>query len=99
MCHSRDRRGLSETGFVDGHSVKIEYRWAENRYAQLPALAADLVSRKVDAIFTTGGSVPNADYRPRSSPVIVTIPRQGRGEHRPSGQQPRARQQSLSQLK
>ena len=51
------RRGLSETGFVDGHSVKIEYRWAENRYAQLPALAADLVSRKVDAIFTNGGSV------------------------------------------
>src|SRR5258705_13658126 len=50
------RRGLSETGFVDGHSVKIEYRWAENRYAQLPALAADLVSRKVDAIVTTGQS-------------------------------------------
>jgi putative ABC transport system substrate-binding protein len=44
------RRGLSETGFLDGHSVKIEYRWAENRYAQLPALAADLVSRKVDTI-------------------------------------------------
>jgi putative tryptophan/tyrosine transport system substrate-binding protein len=51
------RRGLSETGFVDGHSVKIEYRWAENRYAQLPALAADLVSRKVDAIVASGGSV------------------------------------------
>jgi putative tryptophan/tyrosine transport system substrate-binding protein len=51
------RRGLSETGFVDGHSVKIEYRWAENRYAQLPALAADLVGRKVDAIFAIGGSV------------------------------------------
>jgi putative ABC transport system substrate-binding protein len=50
-------RGLSETGFVDGHSVKIEYRWAENRYAQLPALAADLVSRKVDAIVASGGSV------------------------------------------
>jgi ABC-type uncharacterized transport system substrate-binding protein len=50
------RRGLSETGFVDGHSVKIEYRWPENSYAQLPALAADLVSRKVDAIFATGQS-------------------------------------------
>ncbi len=50
------RRSLSETGFVDGHSVKIEYRWPENSYAQLPALAADLVSRKVDAIFTTGHS-------------------------------------------
>ena len=51
------RRGLSETGFVDGHSVKIEYRWAEGRYAELPALAADLVSRKVDAIVASGGSV------------------------------------------
>ena len=51
------RRGLSETGFVDGHSVKIEYRWAENRYAQLPAMAADLVSRKVDVIVANGQSV------------------------------------------
>jgi putative ABC transport system substrate-binding protein len=51
------RLGLSETGFVDGHTVKIEYRWAENRYEQLPALAADLVSRKVDAIMASGGSV------------------------------------------
>ena len=51
------RRGLSEMGFVDGHSIKIEYRWAENRYEQLPALAADLVSRKVDAIVTNGGSI------------------------------------------
>jgi putative ABC transport system substrate-binding protein len=50
------RRGLSETGFVDGHSVKIEYRWAENRYAQLPAMTADLVSRKVDVIVANGQS-------------------------------------------
>jgi putative ABC transport system substrate-binding protein len=64
------RRGLSETGFVDGHSVKIEYRWAENRYAQLPALAADLVSRKVDAIFTTGGSVATL----AAKTATVTIP-------------------------
>jgi putative ABC transport system substrate-binding protein len=51
------QRGLSETGFVDGQSVKIEYRWADNRYAQLPAMAADLVSRKVDAIVSSGGSI------------------------------------------
>jgi len=51
------RRGLSETGFVEGHGVKIEYRWAEGRYAQLPAMAADLVTRKVDIILCSGGSV------------------------------------------
>jgi ABC-type uncharacterized transport system substrate-binding protein len=50
------RRGLSENGFVDGHNVKIEYRWAESRYARLPAMAADLVSRKVDAIVASGQS-------------------------------------------
>ena len=51
------RRSLSETGFIEGNSVKIEYRWAENRYEQLPAMAADLVNRKVAAIVTSGGSV------------------------------------------
>src|SRR5260370_30835071 len=61
------RRGLSETGFVDGHSVKIEYRWAENHYAQFPALAADLVSRKVDAIVASGGSV-SARAGPQTTP-------------------------------
>lgn len=50
------RRGLSETGFIEGVSVKIEYRWAENRYAQLPSMAADLVNGKVDAILANGQS-------------------------------------------
>src|SRR6478609_4573419 len=50
------RRGLRETGFVDGHSVKIEYRWAENRYGQLPTMAADLVNRKVDVIVANSQS-------------------------------------------
>jgi putative ABC transport system substrate-binding protein len=44
------RQGLAETGWVEGQNVSIDYRWAEGRYDRLPALAADLVSRKVDAI-------------------------------------------------
>jgi len=44
------RQGLAETGWVEGQNVAIDYCWAEGRYNRLPALAADLVSRKVDAI-------------------------------------------------
>src|SRR6266849_7921778 len=49
------RRGLGETGYVEGRNVAIEYGFAENQIDRLSALAADLVSRKVAVMAATGG--------------------------------------------
>jgi putative ABC transport system substrate-binding protein len=49
------QRGLAEVGYVEGRNVAIEYRWAENLYDRLPALAVELVRRRVAVIVTTGG--------------------------------------------
>src|SRR5262249_44030252 len=48
-------KGLNETGYVEGRNAIVEYRWAENQYNRLPALAAELVRRPVDVIAATGG--------------------------------------------
>ena len=52
------KQGLKQAGFIDGQNVAIEYRWAEDHYDRLPALAADLVRRQVAVIFANTASAP-----------------------------------------
>src|SRR5215218_9156223 len=69
------RQGLREAGYVEGQNLAIEYRWAETHYDRLPALAADLVGRKVDVIMAN--SPPSALAAKSATSTIPIIFRGG----------------------
>jgi putative ABC transport system substrate-binding protein len=66
-------KGLSETGYVEGENVAVEYRWAEGQNSRLPALASDLVRREVSVIVANGPAAVAAKVITTTIPIIFSV--------------------------
>jgi putative ABC transport system substrate-binding protein len=64
---------LRELGWVEGRTIKIEYRWADGRVDRLSDIAAEFVRLKVDAVVTTGSAVPPLKQATSTIPIVFTI--------------------------
>jgi putative ABC transport system substrate-binding protein len=85
-------QGLREIGYVEGRNLAVEYRWAEGHYNRLPALAAELVGRKVDVIVAMAGT-PSALAATNETSTIPIVFLVSPGRVRPRRQCPAARRQ------